>query len=246
MIIHRELPLTVPRGARGAIESMVKGDLRDSGQVVLEGPDHAVTLALRLDEGFSADALVVMGARTRAVYHAAAPGRSWLKLRLKTEAVQGLLGGAASELVDQAVPLAAVTGDRVARRLMAEGPQTLLAALSVDARTDRTTLVRRATRMLANGMKVAEVAQRVHLSERQLRTVFVGTLGISPKQFARIYRVRTVIDRAEQQPLAQVALEAGYYDQAHLTAEFKIFRGVPPAAFAQGKMPAATACQSPV
>jgi AraC-like DNA-binding protein len=224
---------------------MVKGDLRDSGQVVLEGPDHAVTLAFRLDEGFSGDALVVMGARTRAAYHAAAPGRSWLKLRLKPEAVDGLLGGAASELVDQAVPLAAVAGDRVARRLVAGGAQTLLAGLSAEAGTDRTMLVRRATGLLATGMKVAVVAQRLHISERQLRTVFAGTLGISPKQFARISRVRTVIDRAGRRPLAQVAIEAGYYDQPHLTTEFKALMGVPPAAFAQGKMPTATACQSP-
>ena len=245
MAIHRELAVAVPRDARGAIESMVKGDLQDSGQVVLEGPDHAVTLALRLDEGLSGDALVVMGPRTRAVYHAAAPGRSWLKLRLKPEAVHGLLGGAVSELVDQAVPLAAVAGDRVARRLVAEGPQTLLAGLSAEVGTDRTMLVQRATGLLATGMKVAEAAQHLHISERQLRTVFAGTLGISPKQFVRISRVRTVIDRAERRPLAQVAIESGYYDQAHLTTEFKALMGVPPAAFAQGKMPAATACQSP-
>lgn len=223
---------------------MVKGDPQERGQVVLEGPDHAVTLALRLDEGFRRD-LVVMGPRTRAVYHAAEPGRSWLKLRLKPEAAQGLLGGAAAELVDQAVPLAAVTGDRVARRLVAEGPLTLLAGLSARVDTDQTMLVRRATGLLATGMKVAETARRLHISERQLRTVFATILGISPKQFATISRVRTVIDRAERRPLAQVAVEAGYYDQAHLTTEFKALMGVPPAAFAQGKMPAATACQSP-
>jgi AraC-like DNA-binding protein len=245
VIIHRELALPVPSEARGAIESMVKGDLQDRGQVVLEGPDHAVTVALRLDEGFFGDRLVVMGPRTRAVYHAAEPGWSWLKLRLKPDAAHELLGGAGAELVDQAVPLAAVTGDRVARRLVAEGPHSLLGGLSAQTGTDHTLLVRRATALLATGLQVAEVARRLQIGERRLRTVFATTLGISPKQFARISRVRTIIDRTERQPLAQVAIEAGYYDQAHLTTEFKALMGVPPAAFAQGKMPAATACQSP-
>lgn len=244
MIIHRERALLVPSYAGAAVESMVTGELQDLGQVVLEGPDHAVTLALRLDEGFRHD-LVVMGPRTRAVYHAAEPRRSWLKVRLKPEAVRGLLGGAAADLVDQAVPLAAVTGDRAVRRLVADGPATLLAGLSAKVGTDdRAGLIRRATALLATGLEVAETARRLHLSERQFRTVFGVALGISPKQFARISRVRSVIDRAGRRPLAQVAIEAGYYDQSHLTAEFKALMGVPPAAFANGKMPQATACQS--
>lgn len=245
MSIHRESALTVPPAARGAVESMGKGDLRGDGQIVLEGPDPAVTVAFRLDEGFEDD-LVVMGPRTRAVYHAAGPVRSWLKLRLLPEAAQGLLGGAAAELVDQAVPMAAVTGDRVVRRLVAEGPLTLLAGLSARVRTDdRTVLVRSAAGLLAQGVPVAETARRLHLSERQLRVVFGAALGISPKQYATITRVRSVIDRAGRRPLARLAIEAGYYDQAHLTREFKALMGVPPAAFTKGKMPAATACQSP-
>ncbi|MFC9688282.1 helix-turn-helix domain-containing protein [Kribbella sp. NPDC056951] len=241
MIIHRELTVPVPSEARGVIETMAEGHLQGRGQVVLEAPDHAVTVALRRDSG----SLVVMGPRTRAVYHAAEPGRSWLKLRLKPEAVHGLLGGAGAELVDRAVPLAAVTGDRVARRLVAEGPLSLVAGLSRTAGTDRALLVRRATELLATGLQVAEVARRLQIGERQLRSVFAVTLGISPKQFARINRVRTVIHSAERRPLAQVAIDAGYYDQAHLTTEFKTLMGVPPAAFSRGRMPAATACQSP-
>lgn len=242
MSIYRELVVAVPGVARGAVESMVEGRLLEGRQVVLEAPDHAVTVALRQGEG---DSLVVMGPRTRAVYHVAEPGGSWLKLRLKPEAVHGLLGGAGAELVDQVVPLAAVTGDRVARRLVAGGPLSLLAGLSATTATDRSLLVRRATALLATGLQVAEVARRLQIGERQLRSVFAATLGISPKQFARINRVRTVIDGAERRPLAQVAIDAGYYDQAHLTTEFKALMGVPPAAFARGKMPTATACQSP-
>lgn len=240
MTIHRELAVPVPGEARRAIESIVTGHVQDRGQVVLEAPDHAVTVALR-----AGTSLVVMGPRTRAVYHAAEPGPSWLKLRLNPEAAYGLLGAAGAELVDQVVPLAAVTGDRVARRLLSEGSLSLVAGLTAATSTDRTVLVRRATALLATGLRVAEVSRRLQIGERQLRSLFAATLGISPKQFARISRVRAVIDGAERRPLAQVAIDAGYYDQAHLTTEFKALMGVPPAAFTRGKMPTATACYTP-
>ena len=40
-----------------------------------------------------------------------------------------------------------------------------------------------------------------------------------------------------------VAAEVGYYDQAHLTTEFRALMGVAPGAFVNGKLPSATRCQ---
>ncbi|ACQ78913.1 transcriptional regulator, AraC family [Beutenbergia cavernae DSM 12333] len=83
--------------------------------------------------------------------------------------------------------------------------------------------------------RVSAVAARVGLSERRLRTLFVDEVGIGPKTVARLARfsgARTAVARAVATggptALADVAAAAGYVDQAHLTAEFREFAGVPP------------------
>ncbi|NUU21634.1 MAG: AraC family transcriptional regulator, partial [Streptomycetaceae bacterium] len=45
-------------------------------------------------------------------------------------------------------------------------------------------------------------------------------------------------------PLADLATDVGYNDQAHLTGEFRRLMGVPPAAFRRGERPTATACRA--
>ncbi|MFI7687677.1 AraC family transcriptional regulator [Nonomuraea sp. NPDC049655] len=41
---------------------------------------------------------------------------------------------------------------------------------------------------------------------------------------------------------ADLATAAGYYDQSHMTAEFRTLMGVTPAAFFQGRLPALQPC----
>jgi hypothetical protein len=66
---------------------------------------------------------------------------------------------------------------------------------------------------------------------------------LSPKQFARISRVRRVLARAGQERWASLAEEAGFFDQAHMIGDFRSLMGVTPAAFLAGKRPAVTPCQ---
>jgi AraC-like DNA-binding protein len=89
---------------------------------------------------------------------------------------------------------------------------------------------------------VRVTARRLNLSERRLRDLFTDAVGVSPRQFARLDRVRTVLVRARRAHLAQIATEAGYYDQSHMTAEFRRVMGTPPAAFIAGQLPATTPC----
>ncbi|WP_405959057.1 helix-turn-helix domain-containing protein [Streptomyces sp. NBC_00868] len=81
----------------------------------------------------------------------------------------------------------------------------------------------------------------MYISERHLNTLFTDGTGLSPKQFARIGRVRTVL-AADAGRWSEIAATAGYYDQSHMTAEFRHFMGVPSAVFTAGQRPAATAC----
>jgi AraC-like DNA-binding protein len=239
--IHRDRAVPVSDGLRSWVASISSGAVLDDGQTVLETPDPTATLALRLDPGFEDD-LVVLGPRTKALYHQGKSGRAWIKIRVRPEHLRPLFGTTAAELVDQAVPLAALWGDRAVRKLVG-GPAVLLSG--IDKRVvpgEQNALVRAATELLAAGRQVAETAARLRVSERQLRKVFSETLGLSPKQYARLARIRAAADRAGRTPLARLALETGYYDQAHLTTEFRALMGVPPAAFAKGKLPSAVPC----
>jgi AraC-like DNA-binding protein len=123
---------------------------------------------------------------------------------------------------------------------LAVDPAGALTAALADLPADPD-LVASAAELLTGG-NVEAAARRLHVSERRLRTVFADGMGLSPKHFARIARVRAVLGRSPERAWADVALAAGYYDQSHMTAEFRRLMGVPPAAFAAGRRPPATRC----
>lgn len=244
-MILRERATPVSTELRSWIATIRTGAVRQDDQTVLEDPDHTVTLAMRLDPGFEDD-VVVIGPRTRAVYFKGQPGRSWMKLRVHPQHVRPLFGTAVGELVNNAVPLAALWGDRAVRTSVAGKPAEELAKV-FDAKgtpDHRDDLIRQAAGLLSAGERVDATAQRLSVSERQLRKQFSGTLGISPNQFARIQRIRSVLRHVGRVPLAQLAPYTGYFDQAHLTNEFRNVMGVPPARFAKGTLPPAMKCQS--
>ena len=95
-------------------------------------------------------------------------------------------------------------------------------------------------RLLATGgtIGVGALAAETGWSERHLRTRFAAEIGLTPKAAARVIRfdrARRVLQRraARGRPLglASVAAEFGYYDQAHLDAEFRAIAGRAPTAW---------------
>ncbi|MGZ0151700.1 helix-turn-helix domain-containing protein [Kribbella sp. WER1] len=86
--------------------------------------------------------------------------------------------------------------------------------------------------------RVDVAAARLGVSERYLRRVFRQAVGVSPKHFARIARVRRVI--ATRRSWADTAAYAGYTDQSHLIADFRALMRVTPSAYAAGDVPLST------
>lgn len=211
----------------------------DEERTVLSEPDHATSILLR-DTG----EVMVLGPRTRAGYHVGAPGRSCLRVRLGPGAARPLLDRSVRDLVDRVVPLTDLWGRARAEELaeLLAGGDLSRVGETLARRGQVVELVRAAATLLAGRDRVAGAARRLHVSERHLRTVFTDGVGLSPKQFARIDRVRTVLATSADRRFAQLATEVGYYDQSHLTAEFRTLMGVAPQAFRQGRLPAATRC----
>jgi AraC-like DNA-binding protein len=159
-----------------------------------------------------------------------------------------LLGVPAHELADAEIPLAAIWGDRFARpggrfdasRLASDGVddlEMLLVARLARPESAGDHLVTAAARTLITepGTSLDAVADRAGLSDRQLRRRFEAAIGYGPKTFQRIMRFRQWLDRAQALPhdqrrLVDLAAEAGYADQAHLTREVTRLAGHPPTA----------------
>lgn len=77
-------------------------------------------------------------------------------------------------------------------------------------------------------------ALRAHTSLSRTRFVhlFREATGHAPKQLARVLRFRRALTALQQGgTLSRSALDAGYYDQAHMYAYFSTFSGMTPAEF---------------
>ena len=93
---------------------------------------------------------------------------------------------------------------------------------------------RAAVALLASGgVSVEDVARRLGISGRHLRRAFQATVGVGPKTFARFARFQRALTLGHAQPSrwGEIAHAVGYFDQAHLTADFRELARVTPGAF---------------
>jgi AraC-like DNA-binding protein len=233
------------------IEDVEIGLRRSPGDpVMLLPPDPATTVVWRLTATGDSDVLVA-GPRTRASYQEGKDLPVCVRLRIRPGRVMQLLGVAADELVDQVVPLTDLWGsaaDRLDAELAAhrDDPDRIVDLLASRLATKapagmpgRFDLIVEAARELEAGSAVREAAERVGVSERYLRRVFIQAVGVSPKHFARIARVRTLLTKPRKSWSATAA-DAGYFDQSHLVAEFRSIMRVTPGAFEAGRVPVTT------
>ncbi len=82
----------------------------------------------------------------------------------------------------------------------------------------------------AGQVRVATVADELDVTARQLERDFARWVGLAPKQFARLMRFQRMfraLDAGDAR-WADVALDCGYCDQAHLVNEFRDLSGLAP------------------
>lgn len=83
--------------------------------------------------------------------------------------------------------------------------------------------------------RVDQLAARCHVSVRTLQRLFHDYVGVSPKWVVQRQRLHTAAERIADDPgldLGRLAVEVGYFDQAHFINEFKAFVGRTPADYA--------------
>jgi AraC-like DNA-binding protein len=153
----------------------------------------------------------------------------------------------ASELVDQIVPLEDLWARTDVERLIASlagaeirrGLPVLKDALlaRIGRATSREPGGQTAPGLItlhAGRVSIDDTARSQGLSRQQFACRFRAAAGLPPKQFARITRFQTLVHALLSTDVSQwasVALDVGFYDQAHMINEFRAFAGSPPTLF---------------
>ena len=170
----------------------------------------------------------------------AARMQAWAALTLLQDRVDTLartvrgLGPEWNELVGR-------IGERVAKEAYEEGVRTLeefLIERALVRRYDRQ-VIEAAAKLLhqtKGDYRIAELADSCRMSMRQLERGFKSVVGTSPKNFARTLRFERAQRRLMFEPdadLTSLAMECGYFDQAHFIKDFKAFSGSTPSQYAR-------------
>jgi AraC-like DNA-binding protein len=171
-------------------------------------------------------------------------GVTVIGFRFRPAAAAAWLGVPASELVGQRLALKDIWGSK-ARSLADKiwklrGDGDLISGLEIalaDCVTDRPidATMRVAYSLIEAGPPpgaplVPWLARSLAVSERTLRRRFDACFGYGPKTLDRILRYQRFqrLTRTSRSPMALIAAEAGYADQAHLTRESRRLSGVTP------------------
>lgn len=208
-------------------------------------PDGRTVLVFRTIDGGRKGDVSVAGPRTRALFKNATGLVRAVILQFKPGWSAPLLGVTASALTDRIVPLEDLWGrsggDLCLQLLEARSPSEMLDRLSraialsthPEFEPASARLARRAVHLLERGeVRVESVAQQLGVTARHLRRAFTESVGIGPKDFARAVRLQRAVGMtATSKDWGRIAADAGYYDQAHLIADFRELVGLTPGAF---------------
>lgn len=200
-------------------------------------PDAAVELV------WSGSGLFVRGADTRPHSVGSFPERTFVVVRFRPGAAAAVLGLHGEELADARVGVSALWGRSEMERLESRLVDCASPAAAADVLEDVIAARVRAlpdqaveavvAELRSRDVRIAVLATRIGLSERQLLRRCTSALGYGPKTLGRILRFqrfRALAATRAGAGLAELAAHAGYADQPHLTRECVRLAGVTPAA----------------
>lgn len=87
-------------------------------------------------------------------------------------------------------------------------------------------LVSRITRAKGQ-ITIGQLEEETNYSACYLRRIFKDYHGISPKQFAQFVRFQSLLEQMNESEIRfdDIALQCGYFDEAHMMKEFKKYTG---------------------
>jgi AraC-like DNA-binding protein len=218
-----------------------------------EGPGCHIVVILSFGEEWTIDGQLLTsfagGLRDRQVT-TRHEGRSYgIHVDLVPPAARRIFGLPLRELAYTQVPLEVVLDEPFLAERLAEAPSWDARFRMLDAalarRAGPPTEVDRAWHAIvaAGGdLRIADVAEWLGWSRKRLATRFAEQVGVPPKTLARIARFDracALAEGCERPDWGRLAVECGYYDQAHLINEFRAFTGQTPETFFQDSLSSA-------
>ncbi len=156
---------------------------------------------------------------------------------------------AVSSLADRSIPIAEVfgaDGDALARQVESIGDEHHIVGLvdtfltaRLPAEDPRVDDVNRIVATIISDreiVRVDDIVDRFQVSKRALQRLFSEYVGVTPKWVIQRYRLHEAAERlaeASHVSVVELALELGYFDQAHFVRDFKSVVGKPPAEYAR-------------
>lgn len=203
----------------------------------------------------------VGGMQTGAMVIEAPEGRSTvLGLRLHPAGAYALLGQPLSEISGQTVDLRDLIGagstELIERCLqVSSGPERVHVVSDWVSRSiARSRRIDPAIAWMTHEIErykgavaIGSLRERIGMSKTRLVLAFRQQIGVTPKLYGRIVRFRNVLEILHMggESLADVAIEAGYYDQPHMNAEFRELSGFTPLEFLAKERFSATSLPEP-
>jgi AraC-like DNA-binding protein len=211
---------------------------------------HSIPLtgAAKLSVSVSAGRITLVGPRTRPLQVIVRGGDEFWGVHFVPGAAEALLGVPGGSLRDVQAEVAGLVDRRWVDQTLA-GLRRAHDVGQVRGLLDRqfSMLTRSAPRLDSAVMRcvalivgtegavpIARIAAEVGLSERQLRRRFRVATGLTPKELARVRRVRAAaVDAVYAHTVhwADIAADCGYADQSHLISEFRRTLGLTPVSF---------------
>lgn len=189
----------------------------------------------------------ISGIQRQHIVIGAEPGSSMMGVHFRTGGAAPFFGFPISELSGEVVELDLIWKDEIL-----ELRDRLLETQSIEGKFDllESYLVRKAQSRLEPDRTVAaalnalstwpvvtlkHLASHLGVSHKQLLVHFDCRVGLTPKFTSRLIRFRKTLDAICEAPAsvdwADLALDCGYYDQAHLIHDFQEFASMTPAAY---------------
>ena len=87
------------------------------------------------------------------------------------------------------------------------------------------------------GGTIRQVTEEIGLSPRRFIEIFTEQVGMTPKVFCRLRRLQRALAAMQKRRAdwADLAVDCGYYDQAHFIHDFREFCGVRPTDYVQAQ-----------
>lgn len=189
--------------------------------------------------GFAVGTAIVAGPRCR--YHIKDVSRAAhvVGVELHPAASSGLFGTPADSLAHVHADLntfwsRAFTSELRERLITAATPQSKLDLMeeALRARLSRVHGVHPAVAVALERLhvntRIEQVVRESGYSHRTVATQFRRAMGLSPKEYSRVRRLLRLLPHIGTRSWTDLALDAGFSDQAHFVREFKAFTGVTP------------------